>query len=303
MTARPRRQGAKNTGMSTLPIIRDVTEATFQEQVIERSKTVPVLVDFWAPWCGPCRTLGPLLEKEIEALGGRVELCKLNTDQDPNLASQFGIRGIPAVKAFRDGQMVDEFTGVIPVPAIQEFLARLAPAVDVGTLEGALAALSAGAIDEGIAILRTLTDKGDTAEAAAFHLAHALFAQSRSREEIRPLLARITPQHTFFPRVDSLLRLADLTNRSPELDVTSALARVEAAPRDHEARLDLAAAYLRSARIADALEALLESVSRNATINDAAARKSMVAIFDHLDMPGRNPELSREYRRKLQIVL
>ncbi|MDZ4694064.1 MAG: tetratricopeptide repeat protein [Deltaproteobacteria bacterium] len=289
--------------MSTLPIIRDVTEATFREQVIERSKTVPILVDFWAPWCGPCRTLGPLLEKEIEALGGRVELCKLNTDQDPNLASQFGIRGIPAVKAFRDGQMVDEFTGVIPVPAIREFLARLAPTVGVGSLEGALAALSAGAIDEGIAILRTLTDTGDTAEAAAFHLAHALFAQAKSREEIRPLLARVKPQHELFPRVDALLRLADLADRSPELDVASALARVEATPRDHDARLDLAAAYLRSASVVDALDALLESVSRSATINDAAARKHMVAIFDHLDMPGRNPELSREYRRKLQIVL
>ncbi len=289
--------------MSTLPVIRDVTEATFQEQVIERSRTVPVLVDFWAPWCGPCRTLGPLLEKEIEALGGRVELCKLNTDEDPNLASQFGIRGIPAVKAFRDGQIADEFTGVIPVPEIQAFLARLVPTVGVGSLEGALAALSAGAIDEGVLILRTLLVKEGTAEAAAFHLAHALFAQAKSREEIRPLLARITPQHEVFPRVDALLRLADLTDRSPELDVASALARVEAAPRDHDARLLLAAAYLRSARVVDALEALLESVSQNAAINDAAARKNMVAIFDHLDMPGRNPELSREYRRKLQIVL
>jgi putative thioredoxin len=303
MTARPRRQGAKNTGMSTLPIIRDVTEATFQEQVIERSRTVPVLVDFWAPWCGPCRTLGPLLEKEIESMGGRVELCKLNTDQDPNLASQFGIRGIPAVKAFRDGQMVDEFTGVIPVPAIREFLARLLTDVGAGSLEGALAALSAGAVDEGIAILRTLLEKEDTAESAAFHLAHALFAQAKSRAEVRPLLARITPQHALFPRIEALLRLTDLTDRAPELDVASALARVDAAPRDHDARLDLAAAYLRSARLVDALDALLESVSRNAAINDAAARKNMVAIFDHLDMPGRNPELSREYRRKLQIVL
>jgi len=289
--------------MSDLPIIRDVTEANFFEQVIERSKTVPVLVDFWAPWCGPCRTLGPLLEKEVADLNGQVELCKLDTDQNQRISAQLGIRGIPAVKAFRDGQIVDEFTGAIPVPEIREFLARLVPATLEGTLESALAAMSAGDIATGIASLRALAENPDTAEAASFHLAHVLFAQAQSGQQIRALLAKVTPAHDLHPRVEKLVSLVELTERSPELDVAAAQARVDAAPRDHDARLVLAAAFLRSARVADALEALLESVSRNATINDAAARKTMVAIFDHLDMPGRNPELSREYRRKLQIVL
>jgi putative thioredoxin len=108
-------------------MISDVTEQDFQQKVVERSKQVPVVVDFWAEWCGPCRTLGPALEKAVRDRGGEVELVKLDTDANPRISQQFGIQSIPAVKAFKDGEVVDEFIGAIPPAAIEEFLNRFAP--------------------------------------------------------------------------------------------------------------------------------------------------------------------------------
>ncbi len=105
----------------------DVTESDFQARVIERSREVPVVVDFWAEWCGPCRVLGPALEQAVAKRDGDLELAKVDVDHNQSLAASFGIRGIPAVKAFRDGQVVDEFTGAIPPAQIEQFLARIVP--------------------------------------------------------------------------------------------------------------------------------------------------------------------------------
>ena len=108
-------------------MVRDVDEASFQELVVERSREVPVVVDFWAEWCGPCRALGPLLERAAAAREGEVDLAKVDTDRNPGISQAFGIRGIPAVKAFRDGQVVSEFTGAVPAPQVEQFFDQLVP--------------------------------------------------------------------------------------------------------------------------------------------------------------------------------
>lgn len=152
----------------------DVTEATFQEEVIERSRSVPVVVDFWAPWCGPCRALGPLLEDAATRNAGQVVLAKVNTDESQGLAEAFEIRGIPAVKAFRDGRVADEFVGVVPPAAVERFFARLIPSeadklVGVGdeaSLRRALE-LEPGRPDAARSLARLLLERGDRDEALA----------------------------------------------------------------------------------------------------------------------------------------
>jgi putative thioredoxin len=155
-------------------MVIDVTEANFEAEVIERSKTTPVVVDFWAEWCGPCRALGPVLEKAADERGDKVVLAKLDTDANPNLARQFEIQGIPAVKAFKDGKVVDEFVGVQPPPAVARFFDRLVPSEaellaaggDETSLRKALE-LEPGRIDAALPLARLLFARGDSDEATA----------------------------------------------------------------------------------------------------------------------------------------
>ena len=146
----------------------DVTDATFESAVIERSRSVPVVVDFWAAWCGPCRMLGPVLEREISKRGGAVELAKLDVDANPQTAQSYGIQGIPAVKAFRDGRMVDEFVGALPAMAVSRFLDKLAPSQadalvrkgDEASLRQALE-LEPGRADAAVPLAKLLYRRGD----------------------------------------------------------------------------------------------------------------------------------------------
>jgi putative thioredoxin len=157
-------------------MVKDVNEADFQQQVIERSKELPVVVDFWAEWCGPCRTLGPAIEAAVNSRQGKVELAKVDVDSNQQLAAAFRVQGIPAVKAFRDGSVVDEFTGALPPAQIDAFLDRIVPseaeertrtAVESGdetTLRGVLAE-DPDSLEATAALARILLSRGDTAEA------------------------------------------------------------------------------------------------------------------------------------------
>jgi putative thioredoxin len=160
-------------------MVKDVTEATFEQEVLERSKQVPVVVDFWAEWCGPCRALGPVIEQAVRAREGKVELAKLDTDANPRIASAFRIQGIPAVKAFKDGKVVSEFVGAQPPPAVERFLDGLVPSeADALVVAGGepqlrrALELEPGRADAAAALARLLRERGE-ADAALEVLANA----------------------------------------------------------------------------------------------------------------------------------
>jgi putative thioredoxin len=268
----------------------DVSEATFPELVLERSKQKPVVVDFWAPWCGPCRVLGPVLEREVGALGDRVEMVKINTDENQGLAQAFHIQGIPAVKAFRDGKVVAEFVGARPAPFVKSWLAGLAPSAAVESLATATAALREGRQAEAEAALRPLIDDPETRDEARLRLARLLIGSGRAGEA-GALVAGIDPRSAASSAVEGIERLIGLAGES---------AAPAADPESVEARWARATSAIARADFATALEQLLEIVSRNRKFKDDGARLAMLSVFDQLG--GEDP-LTQDYRRKLQIVI
>lgn len=285
----------------------DVSTKDFPTAVLERSKTVPVVVDFWAPWCGPCRVLGPVIEAEVAALGGRVELVKINTDENQELAQQYQIQGIPAVKAFRDGKVVAEFVGAQPAANVRRFLQQLAPAPGVAALAAAEAALQSATGPEAAAArtnaettLRGLVDDPAVASRARLVLAR-LLATTGKTDEARTILAGIDPRSQEALEAPAIERhLAFATTAQEFGGEDRARTALAANPDDLEARYALASALATRGEMKDALEHLLEIAGRSRKFRDDGARLAMLALFDQL---GRDHELTQEYRRRLQIVL
>jgi putative thioredoxin len=277
----------------------EVNEANFAELVLARSAERPVVVDFWAPWCGPCRVLGPILEREIAALGGRVEMVKVDTDQNPRLAMQFNIQGIPAVKAFRGGELVAEFVGAQPLAFVKSWLAKLVPAPSTEALEGALAAIKAGQTAEAETALRKLLEGSEEIDRAALLLARLLLESGRP-DEVRAVLDRIDPRSPAADAVPALEKMLSFAEEAGKYGgEEKARAAVAASDKDLDARYALGSALAARRDFAGALDQFLEIVSRSRKFRDDAARLAMLAIFDHL---GNDSELTRDYRRKLQIV-
>jgi len=273
-------------------IARDVTDATFGDEVIERSKSVPVVVDLWAPWCGPCRALGPVLEKVAEDSDGGFDLVKINVDENPVVASQLGARSIPLVIAFKDGRPVSSFVGAQPEGAVRRFVGALLPSEVDRIVEDAQTARNEGRLDAAEAALVAALDDEPRHVGARLALADLLGEQERFDEALE-VLAKADPA----PEVEQLrstLRLA----ASEGLDLDDL--RSKAREGDLEAAVALGNALAARGDHSSALDVLLDAVRSDPEGSDGAAKRAMLDVFNVL---GGSDPLVREYRAKLARAL
>lgn len=273
----------------------DVTDANFATEVLERSKSVPVVVDFWAPWCGPCRVLGPIIEKVAAENAGAVVLAKLNTDENPRTATTYRIQGIPAVKAFRNGQVAAEFTGAYPEPQVRAFFAKILPQPEEKVAGQAEDLLRAGDIAGAEASYREVLKTQPSHADAVVGLASILISRGEN-EAAEDLLERVPTD-----RRAKVLRHAIFLGEFEAKHGTEDLeGEARANPRDPRARYRWGVMLAAKGQFEEALDELLESVRIDRSFADGAARKAVLAVFDIL---GLDSALTREYQRRLSSVL
>jgi len=278
----------------------DATAASFEREVLEESKTLPVVVDFWAPWCGPCRALTPILEKLAAEYGGRFKLVKINSDANVELATAFGVRSIPNVIAFRDGKPVAHFLGALPEAQVRAFIDPLLPSPSELERARAAALKKAGDLANAVAALRKALDLDLANDPARLDLAELLI-QVRRHDEAEALLEEVRPNIDWQARVEALKAAVSFARtRAGGADEGALRAKLESNPDDHEARLALASVHAGAKRYAEALDQLLEIVRRDRAWRDGEARRQILNIFN---LASERRELVSEYRRKLASAL
>lgn len=292
----------ETTGKPAGDIIKDGTDASFMADVIEASRETPVIVDFWATWCGPCRQLGPALERVVTAAKGAVKLVKIDIDKNPAFAGQLRVQSIPAVFAFVDGRPVDGFMGAVPESQLKTFVERLA---------------KSGGADDGLeqvlAMARESLELGDLGGAAQ---AYAQVLQ-HDPENVKALggLARVYLAGDEPDRAREILEMAPADAKDPDLDsVRAALSlaadapadvrqfqeRLAADPNDFEARFELAKALAAHGRLEESVDNLLAIIEADREWNEQAARKQLLTVFE---AAGPASELAKQGRRRLSAIL
>ena len=280
----------------------DVSVADFDDKVLAASQRVPVLVDFWAPWCQPCRILKPVLEKLAAEYGGKFILAKVNSDENQELSMQYGVRGIPAVKAFVGGQLVDEFTGALPEPQIREFLDRLIPSPAEPLRREALAAYARGDLETArktMAEAINLDPRNDNSylDYIEMSLDAGVF------DEAKELLDVVADRARDKARVASLQARLQLAQAGGGADTAELQAQLAADPANLDARLALSNALAATHDYRGALENLLEIVRRDRNWNEQAGRKTMLTLFTLLSAQPQFDDLVREFRVALARTL
>jgi len=293
-----------NQGPQAGDLVKETTDASFMADVIEASRETPVIVDFWAPWCGPCKQLTPLLEQTVAAAKGAVKMVKVNIDQNQQVAAQLRVQSIPAVFAFAGGQPVDAFMGALPASEVKAFVKKL---IDLGGGNG---------LDEALDQADELLETGAAADAAQVYAAilaedpanpRALGGLARAHlaagnlEMAKQTLAMAAPEIANDPAIvaaRAAIELAELTQDTGE--VADLKAKLDANADDHQARYDLALALLAGKDSDGAVEALLELFRRDREWNDGAAKAQLFKLFDSL---GPKDPLTLKGRRRLSSMI
>ncbi len=290
-------------------LIKETTEATFMADVVEASRDVPVIVDFWATWCGPCKTLGPMLEDAVRAANGAVKMVKVDVDRAQQIASQLRIQSIPTVYAFWQGQPVDGFQGAVPQSEIKAFVDRLVAQAGGQQPEG-------DGLAEAVAQAEEMLAQGSAAEAAQVFA--AIVGEDKSQVAAHGGLVRAYIAMGELDQAEAILNGVDAEiSHAPELEAAHAQlqlarqaagvgpvddlkARVEADPADHQARFDLAQALHANGRTEEAVDQLLDLFRRDREWNEGAARAQLLTIFDALQP--KDP-IALKGRRKLSSMI
>jgi putative thioredoxin len=291
-------------GQAAAPPVKDTTTAGFTADVIQESRRQPVLVDFWAPWCGPCKQLQPALEKVVAAAAGKVRLVKMNIDEHPAIAGQLGIQSIPAVIAFKDGKPVDGFMGAVPESQIREFVQRVIGKNGGAEVEEALAAArearEAGDPAQAAELFQTVLDEMPEHVEALAGLADLLY-ESGDAENAEAVLDRVPQDKRDTPAVAAVRSRMALAAEAAGLGDPAALQRRLAEnPKDHQARFDLAMIQNAQGKRAEAADNLLAIVKADRSWNDDGARAQLLKLFEAW---GLTDEATLSARRKLSSLL
>jgi putative thioredoxin len=284
--------------------VKDTTTQTFVKDVIEESKRQPVLVDFWAPWCGPCKQLTPILEKAVKAAKGKVKLVKMNIDEHPAIPGQMGIQSIPAVIAFANGQPADGFMGALPESQVVAFLERLTKGAIGGEAKDLLKAADAALADgdaAGAAEMYAQLLAEDNSNIQALAGLTRCYVGTGALDQARQTLALVPESKHNDAAVAAARAALEIAEQAKTLGPVSELEqKVAANPLDHQARFDLALALNGKGRRAEALDQLIAIVKRDRKWNDDGARKQLVQFFDAW---GPTDEATIEGRRRLSSIL
>lgn len=286
--------------------VRDGTDANFQTEILAASKEVPVIVDFWATWCGPCKQLTPVLEKVVRAAQGRVRLVKVDIDKNPRLAASFRIQSVPTVYAIWQGQPLDGFQGALPESQVRQFVERLLQAAGGTTPQADLLAegrkaLEEGALQDAAELFGALLEQEPDNAAALAGLA-STFMKAGQEEQAKALLANLNAKQAEHPdivQIRAALELAEAGRRA-QGELQQYLVRLANNPNDHQARYDMATALNAADKREEAAEALLEIMRRDRKWNDEAARTQLLKFFESW---GLMDEATVAARRKLSALL